>query len=359
MWKPHVEELEPRQLLTGSGFASQLPPPQPSTAGPAPAPVAGPVSPTASPSGGGATAAQSAPDRAAPCGAPTSAAPSGSEGDRSQARGTPAAAHQGTGAAREEPVVVVGQVTTDSPSSPPADPTDTTTRTPASAGRPTPDPSGGNHGASTGVAGVGPALRAESLFQSASLRPDNLASAAGVRPDGPRHSPGAPAGWATLAHGPRGDGQGLGTARILAGPAPEGEAPSPPPAASAPAQLAPSPSEPPQGEQHDLSRVDAGEGLRAEEGAPPLPELGVLPILPPGPIAALEAGLKGFLEQLERAGQRLAADREEGGLWSWVVAGTAAAAACEIARRQLRRPDGVPALADGRGPGGKGDPFTG
>src|SRR5262245_47315252 len=144
MWKPHVEELEPRQLLTGPGFASQPPPPQPSPAGPALAPVVGPALPLAAPSSGPA-AATSPPDKAAPCSAPPSAAPAGHDGERSQAHNSPAAAHQGTGA-REEPGAVVVPVTTDPSSSAPNDPADTSGHTPASAGRPTPDTTGGNRG---------------------------------------------------------------------------------------------------------------------------------------------------------------------------------------------------------------------
>jgi hypothetical protein len=77
---------------------------------------------------------------------------------------------------------------------------------------------------------------------------------------------------------------------------------------------------------------------------------GVLAVLPPVALSAVEHGMQRFLEQLEQLGLRLAPSRDESGLWPWVVAGAAAATACEIARRQLKRPAGAPALAAGRGP---------
>jgi len=87
--------------------------------------------------------------------------------------------------------------------------------------------------------------------------------------------------------------------------------------------------------------VAAPEGEKAEYLLPqPLPQVsGVLSVLP-----ALERGMKHFLEQLQGVGDNLAGTRDATGLGIWVVAGTAAAAACEIARRQLRRPTGGLAL---------------
>jgi hypothetical protein len=102
------------------------------------------------------------------------------------------------------------------------------------------------------------------------------------------------------------------------------------------------------------------EGERPEEAAPAPPRLDVLAVLAPGALPALGAGMQQFLEQLERMGQRLGEDRAENGLWPWLVAGAAAAVACEIARRQLGRPPTVPALAGLRMPGvPAGAPFTG
>jgi hypothetical protein len=91
---------------------------------------------------------------------------------------------------------------------------------------------------------------------------------------------------------------------------------------------------------------------------PPGP--GVLPFLPPVPLAAVERALRQFLDQLEQVRQSLDGDRGESGLWPWIVAGAAAGAACEIARRQLRQPAGVPALPGDRLPGPPTEtPFTG
>src|SRR5262249_24119839 len=72
-------------------------------------------------------------------------------------------------------------------------------------------------------------------------------------------------------------------------------------------------------------------GARAEGEAvvPPAQRLAELAFLPPVPLAAVEAGMQRFLEQLERIGQCLASDRDEGSLWPWIAAGAAAAAACE------------------------------
>jgi len=62
----------------------------------------------------------------------------------------------------------------------------------------------------------------------------------------------------------------------------------------------------------------------------------VLAALPSVELAALETGLRQFLAQLEAAGRDLTGDDGDG-LGPWLVAAGAAAAACEIARRQLRR----------------------
>src|SRR5262249_15876385 len=52
-------------------------------------------------------------------------------------------------------------------------------------------------------------------------------------------------------------------------------------------------------------------------------------------VAALGHGLGQFLHQIEKGGEQLVGDGD--GLRPWLVAGAAAAAACEIARRQLRQ----------------------
>jgi hypothetical protein len=60
-------------------------------------------------------------------------------------------------------------------------------------------------------------------------------------------------------------------------------------------------------------------------------------------LSAVQQGMRRFLDQLEGISPALTHPREGGGLWPWLVAVAAAGLACEIARRQLRRPDQVPA----------------
>jgi hypothetical protein len=82
----------------------------------------------------------------------------------------------------------------------------------------------------------------------------------------------------------------------------------------------------------------AADEVQPAETTPPVPapaERGPLAALPAVDIAALGRGLERFLVQLERAGEELVGDGD--GLRPWLVAGAAAAAACEIARRQFRR----------------------
>jgi hypothetical protein len=74
----------------------------------------------------------------------------------------------------------------------------------------------------------------------------------------------------------------------------------------------------------------------------------VLSVLPPVDLSALERGMQQFLEQLGGMGQELADSRDGSGLYLWVVAAATAAAAYEIARRQL------PKSGDG---GPKSDPL--
>jgi hypothetical protein len=52
-------------------------------------------------------------------------------------------------------------------------------------------------------------------------------------------------------------------------------------------------------------------------------------------VAALGRGLGNFLHEIEKVGEELVGDGD--GLRPWLVAGAAAATACEIARRQLKR----------------------
>jgi hypothetical protein len=77
----------------------------------------------------------------------------------------------------------------------------------------------------------------------------------------------------------------------------------------------------------------------------PLPAVsGVLTALRPLDLPTLERGMQQFLEQLERMGQHLTRPGDGTGLYAWAVAGAAAALACEIGRRHLRRPVDVPLL---------------
>ena len=100
-------------------------------------------------------------------------------------------------------------------------------------------------------------------------------------------------------------------------------------------------------------KASAPDGGQAEEGpALPSPQLsGLLTVLPPADLSTLERGMRQFLEQLDRMGQRLTSDPDGAGLYPWVIAVAAAATACEIARRQLRRSADGPAIElRGHGP---------
>jgi hypothetical protein len=84
----------------------------------------------------------------------------------------------------------------------------------------------------------------------------------------------------------------------------------------------------------------------------PPPRLsGVLAVLPPLDVAALERGMQRFLDQVGQWCRPLVGNGDGAGLYFWVVAGAAAAAACEIARRQLKRTALVPAAAGDRAAG--------
>jgi hypothetical protein len=62
----------------------------------------------------------------------------------------------------------------------------------------------------------------------------------------------------------------------------------------------------------------------------------VLSVLPPLDLAGLERGLRQFVAQLESTGQTLLRPVERSEFWPWIVAAAAALAACEIARREFR-----------------------
>jgi hypothetical protein len=61
-----------------------------------------------------------------------------------------------------------------------------------------------------------------------------------------------------------------------------------------------------------------------------------LAMIPHMDLSALEAGMQRFLEQVDGLAERLAGETGSG-LYPWIAAAAAAAIACEIARRQLRR----------------------
>jgi hypothetical protein len=139
---------------------------------------------------------------------------------------------------------------------------------------------------------------------------------------------------------PRADGQGLSVARGTVWAAREGEG-----LLSALDVVL-------QGSQASLARAAglpapaAPDGEQAEETLTlgfPLPSVpGVLTVLPAFDLPALEHGMKHFLGQLERMGQGLGASADGTGLQVWMIAGVAAATACEFARRQLRTSARVP-----------------
>ena len=87
------------------------------------------------------------------------------------------------------------------------------------------------------------------------------------------------------------------------------------------------------------AKPPAGNSEQAEEGpALPSPHLSdLLTVLPPADLSTLERGMQQFLDQLDRVGERLTSDPHGTGLYPWVIAVAAAAAACEMARRQLQK----------------------
>jgi len=86
-----------------------------------------------------------------------------------------------------------------------------------------------------------------------------------------------------------------------------------------------------------LPGASLSDGETTASVSPLLHVSGMLNVLPTLDVAALEQGMKHFLGQLQRMGEDLTAKHGGTGLGIWIVAGTAAAAACELARRQLRR----------------------
>jgi hypothetical protein len=92
----------------------------------------------------------------------------------------------------------------------------------------------------------------------------------------------------------------------------------------------------------EISQVGEQAG---EKVLPPLLQLpGLLSVLPGVEPADVERGMRAFLDQLEEIGQGWTGHGNQTGLSLWLLAGTAAVLACEMARRQLRSSAEVPAL---------------
>lgn len=81
--------------------------------------------------------------------------------------------------------------------------------------------------------------------------------------------------------------------------------------------------------------ADPGQPRLAPPELPPALST-VLSVLSPIDLADLERGLRQFVGQLESAGRSLLRPVERGEFWPWIVAAAAALAACEIARREFR-----------------------
>jgi hypothetical protein len=84
------------------------------------------------------------------------------------------------------------------------------------------------------------------------------------------------------------------------------------------------------------SGSEADQPLPATKPEQPATLPGVLSLLPPLDLVSLERGLRQFVAQIESAGQSLLRPVARGNMWPWVVAAAAALAACEIARREFR-----------------------
>jgi hypothetical protein len=355
-----VEELEPRQVLNGVSFASQPPPTPPPAAVDPPAPAA--VRPQAVSADNNpqlASSNQAAPQNATP--PPNASANPGTGGTKATGQGQSAV--QALPATREAAPVVTVPIAVQAASTD----TDNTVSASTSARsdavtvrNPSTETAGNSHHGSSPSADSTAALAADVSLWPIALRTASQFAAPAPRGDGQAlatHALAAPWPPAAFVPGPRSDGQAHAAAQPLvlsvrdSDVVPRPAYPSSPavahgdsPACRIPEFTAPA----------VIPDQEQGETLTA--GLSPQP-FGVPALLPRVPLAAVEAGLQQFLQQLERAGRSLTADGEEHGPWSWVVAGAAAAAACEIARRQLRRPEHLPSLSLVRRPGPLTDLF--
>lgn len=87
-----------------------------------------------------------------------------------------------------------------------------------------------------------------------------------------------------------------------------------------------------------IPRAQASDSA-ADDTQPPLPvsqQGSAVSVLPALDVAAVERAMQQFLRQLQSTRDELAGKHDKAGLGVWLVAGTAAVAACEIARRQMR-----------------------
>src|SRR5207245_1151146 len=96
----------------------------------------------------------------------------------------------------------------------------------------------------------------------------------------------------------------------------------------------------------DRTTSESGTSQRIEDGSVlPSPRVSAaLAVLPPFDLSGLEMGMQEFVKNLERLAPYLTGDREGTEMWPWIVAVAAAAAACEIARRELSRPPDLPTV---------------
>jgi hypothetical protein len=359
-----VEELEPRQLLNGTGFSPRPPPAQPVAAGA----FAGRVderAPSVDLGGGHAGPVRHGGpgEGGAEVGAPQVIVSSYTGGRAWEATGPHATAYADH--ERWSPRGTSGFIDSRSESTPFAGATNgagregavTRTDTTGSgitrvgAGLPSggPDAAGGAETART-TSGSTPPTMPEVVDSGSGADVASAEPVAGTPAGRPNLQPPPALDSLVAAVGFLVDVQGLAAARPPVGAVREGEGLS----------YGPDPLlrryQPPSPGAAAAPTAGVPDGGRAEEGPvlPPPQVSGVLTALPPFNLSALELGLQRFLEQLEGMGQRLTGPGEGTGLRLWLVAGGAAAAACEIARRQLRQPDGklAPAL-----PGSPLDPY--
>jgi hypothetical protein len=318
-----VEELEPRWLLNACTFSPRSPPGQPPAGGTWTAQVA-----LRAPSehyGGCADAAGR--------GEPVEA---GAQGNVSLRPGPQSLNGRGPGALSEPaPAVSTPQRGTALPGAGPESAGNAETDE-GTSGTPPPEPAGGSRVAMGAPAEALPPTPVEGPAPQPAPHLENPVAVVGLRVE----LQGAPAPQFPPGALPQ---------REEMGPVPSGESERPQPY---PPRPGPGPAVP------DGKQVEGG------TARPARPVLGLLTVLPPGDLSALELGMWRLLERLERMGPRQARHAGGSGLCPWIVAVTIVAAATgaafEIVRRQLKLPAGVPAVSLTRAPGSPPDhPFAG